>query len=300
MPRGVRSPTRRSRHASRPPACCSGAAGGPKWDSLDLGATRAEQGLQRLRKELDLFANLRPIRPHAALAACSPLRPELLEGIDLLIVRELTAGLYFGARGRSDDGTVFDTCAYTEAEVERVVRVAFRRARRRVTSVDKFNVLETSRMWRTVADRVRDAEFSDVPLEHLLVDNAAMQLLIRPSEFDVIVTENTFGDILSDEAAVLVGSIGLLPSASLGADGTPGLYEPVHGSAPDITGTGMANPLAMFLCAALLLRLGLGLEDEADALERAVSATIGAGLRTTDLGGSATTREVTDAVLAHL
>jgi 3-isopropylmalate dehydrogenase len=155
-------------------------------------------------------------------------------------------------------------------------------------------------MWRTVADRVRAAEFPDVPLDHLLVDNAAMQLLVRPSDFDVIVTENTFGDILSDEAAVLVGSIGLLPSASLGADGTPGLFEPVHGSAPDITGTGMANPLGMFLCAALMLRFGLGLEAEADALERAVSASIDDGLRTADLGGSATTREATDAVLAHL
>jgi 3-isopropylmalate dehydrogenase len=277
-----------------------GAAGGPKWDSTDLGAPRAEHGLQRLRKELDLFANLRPIRPHAALAGCSPLRPDVLAGTDLLIVRELTAGLYYGARGRNGDGAVFDTCAYTEAEVERVVRVAFGRARRHVTSVDKFNVLETSRMWRTVTDRVREAEFPGVGLEHLLVDNAAMQLLVRPSEFDVIVTENTFGDILSDEAAVLVGSIGLLPSASLGADGSPGLFEPVHGSAPDIAGTGMANPLGMFLCAALLLRFGLGLVDEADALERAVSASIDDGLRTADLGGSSTTREATDAVLAHL
>jgi 3-isopropylmalate dehydrogenase len=277
-----------------------GAAGGPKWDTNDLGAPRAEEGLQRLRKELDLFANLRPIRPHAALADCSPLRPELLDGTDLLIVRELTGGLYFGARGRTPEGAVFDTCVYTEAEVERVVRVAFGHARRRVTSVDKSNVLETSRMWRGVADRVREDEFPDVSLEHLLVDNAAMQLLVRPSEFDVIVTENTFGDILSDEAAVLMGSIGLLPSASLGADGAPGLFEPVHGSAPDIAGSGMANPLGMFLCGALMLRHGLGMDDEADALERAVWASIDDGLRTADLGGAATTREATDAVLAHL
>ena len=276
-----------------------GAAGGPKWDTGTPEAPRAEEGLQRLRKELDLFANLRPIRPHRSLLEVGPLRPERVGVADLLIVRELTAGLYFGDRGWSD-GRAFDTLVYTEAEVERVLRIAFRAARTKVTSVDKANVLETSRMWREVARRVHDAEFADVPLDHLLVDNAAMQLLVRPGDFDVIVTENTFGDILSDECAVLVGSIGLLPSASLGADDSPGLFEPVHGSAPDIEGTGAANPLGMFLSAALMLRYGFGMDAEATALESAVSKAIDDGLRTADLGGRATTAEATRAVLERL
>ncbi len=276
-----------------------GAAGGPQWDTDEPGAPRAEDGLQRLRKELDLFANLRPIRPYRVLADSSPLRPERLRGTDLLIVRELTGGLYFGARGWVD-GRAFDTLDYVEEQVTRVLRVAFRAARKGVTSVDKANVLETSRMWRTVANRVHAEEFPAVPLDHLLVDNAAMQLIARPSSFDVIVTENTFGDILSDEAAVLVGSIGMLPSASLGAPGRPGIFEPVHGSAPDIAGTGAANPLGMLLSAALMLRHVLDMEAEADALEQAVLSVIDGGLRTADLGGTATTDETTSAVLAQL
>jgi 3-isopropylmalate dehydrogenase len=282
----------------RSDAVLVGAAGGPQWDAVHAGAIRAEDGLQRLRGELGLFANLRPVKPHRALLDTSPLRPDRVQGTDLLIVRELTGGLYFGPRGR-DNGRVFDTCVYTEAEIERVLRVAFRRARRGVTSVDKSNVLETSRAWREVAVRVQASEFPGIPLDHLLVDNAAMQLLARPADFDVIVTENMFGDILSDEAAMLTGSIGLLPSASLGHD-APGLFEPVHGSAPDIAGSGQANPLGMLMSVALMLRLGLDLEPEATALEHAIFETIDDGVRTVDLGGVATTREVTNAVLAHL
>jgi 3-isopropylmalate dehydrogenase len=282
----------------RSDAVLLGAVGGPQWDAVHAGAIRAEDGLQRLRRELGLFANLRPVKPHPALLDTSPLRPERVRGTDLLIVRELTGGLYFGARGR-DNGRVFDTCEYTEAEIERVLRVAFRKARRGVTSVDKSNVLETSRAWREVAVRVQASEFPDIPLDHLLVDNAAMQLLARPADFDVLVTENMFGDILSDEAAMLTGSIGLLPSASLG-DAAPGLFEPVHGSAPDIAGSGHANPLGMLMSVALMLRFGLDLEPEATALEHAIFETIDGGVRTVDLGGTATTREVTNGVLAHL
>ena len=275
-----------------------GAVGGPRWESTDPEAPRPEQGLLGLRQGLGLYANLRPVRPFAALAAASPLRQELIEGVDLLVVRELTGGLYFGERGRSED-RAFDTCVYTVEEVERIARTAFRAGRSRVTSVDKANVLETSRLWREVVHRVHGAEFPNVELEHLLVDNAAMQLVAAPRHFDVILTENMFGDILSDEAAMLTGSIGLLPSASLGADG-PGLFEPVHGSAPDIAGTGRANPLAMFLSAALMLRHGLGMQEEAAALESAVDRALDAGLRTPDLGGAATTAEATRAVLSQL
>jgi 3-isopropylmalate dehydrogenase len=283
----------------RADAILLGAVGGPKWDTVDAGATRAEDGLMRLRSELGLFANLRPVRPHPALIDASPLRPERVRGTDLMIVRELTGGLYFGPRGR-DNGRVFDTCVYTEAEIERVLRVAFKLARRAVASVDKSNVLETSRAWREVAVRIQRSEFPETPLEHLLVDNAAMQLLARPSDFDVIVTENLFGDILSDEAAMITGSIGLLPSASLGENDGPGLFEPVHGSAPDIAGLGRANPLGMLMSVALMLRLALDLEDEAEALEQAIFQSVDGGIRTPDLGGTATTRDVTDAVLAHV
>jgi 3-isopropylmalate dehydrogenase len=213
-------------------------------------------------------------------------------------VRELTGGLYFGARGRQD-GRAFDTCEYTEAEIERIARIGFGAARSRVTSVDKANILETSRLWREVVTRVHSAEFPNVELEHLLVDNAAMQLVAAPRHFDVILTENMFGDILSDEAAMLTGSIGMLPSASLGADG-PGLFEPVHGSAPDITGTGKANPLAMILSAALMLRHGFDMEAEAARIESAVDRALDRGLRTADLGGSAGTVEAADAVLGEL
>jgi 3-isopropylmalate dehydrogenase len=273
------------------------AVGGPKWDSTDPAAPRPEQGLLGLRKGLGLFANLRPVRPSAALLDASPLKRERVEGTDLLVVRELTGGIYFGDRGLDGD-TAYDTCVYTVGEIERIARVAFRLARRKVTSVDKANVLETSRLWRKTVVGVAAAE--DTPIEHMLVDNAAMQLVARPADFDVILTENMFGDILSDEAAMLTGSLGMLPSASLGDGSGPGLFEPVHGSAPDIVGTGQANPLAMFGSVALMLRHGLALEDEASALESAIDAALGDGLRTPDLGGNATTEAATRAVLANL
>jgi 3-isopropylmalate dehydrogenase len=272
------------------------AVGGPKWDTTDPSRPRPEQGLLGLRKGLGLFANLRPVRPVPALYDASPLKRERIEGTDLLVVRELTGGIYFGEKTRTEDAAS-DACVYTRVEIERIARVAFEAARRQVTSVDKANVLETSRLWREVVSGL--AGDYEVPLRHLLVDNAAMQLVAAPAEFDVILTENMFGDILSDEAAMITGSIGMLPSASLGGDG-PGLFEPVHGSAPDIAGTGAANPLAMFLSAALMLRHGLALESEAAAVESAVDRALAEGLRTSDLGGTATTRDATDAVLRHL
>jgi 3-isopropylmalate dehydrogenase len=273
------------------------AIGGPKWDTTEPDAPRPELGLLGLRKGLGLFANLRPVRPSPALLDASPLKRERIEGTDLLVVRELTGGIYFGERGLEGD-TAHDTCVYSEGEIERIARVAFRLARRKVTSVDKANILETSRLWRKTVERVAAGE--DTPLEHLLVDNAAMQLVSRPADFDVLLTENMFGDILSDEAAMLTGSLGMLPSASLGDGSGPGLFEPVHGSAPDIAGTGTANPLAMFGSVALMLRHGLAMEDEAAALESAVDRALGDGLRTPDLGGDATTEAATRAVLANL
>jgi 3-isopropylmalate dehydrogenase len=275
------------------------AVGGPKWDTTDPASPRPEQGLLGLRKGLGLFANLRPVRPVPALYDASPLRREIIDGTDLLVVRELTGGIYFGEKTRTDD-SASDACVYTRGEVERIARVAFGAARSRVTSVDKANVLETSRLWREVVQGVHGAEFPHVELEHLLVDNAAMRLVAAPRHFDVILTENMFGDILSDEAAMLTGSIGMLPSASLGGDDGPGLFEPVHGSAPDIAGTGAANPLAMFLSAALMLRHGLAMEPEAAAIESAVDRALAEGLRTPDLAGKATTAEATQAVLKHL
>ncbi|HVS28704.1 MAG TPA: 3-isopropylmalate dehydrogenase [Solirubrobacteraceae bacterium] len=275
------------------------AVGGPRWDSTDPAAPRPEQGLLGLRKGLGLFANLRPVRPLPALYDASPLRRERIEGTDMLLVRELTGGIYFGERGRDREGA-FDTCRYSVAEIERIARTAFAAARRGVTSVDKANVLETSRLWREVVSRLHAEEFAGVALDHILVDNAAMQLIAAPARFDVILTENMFGDILSDEAAMLTGSIGMLPSASLGEPASPGLFEPVHGSAPDIAGSGRANPLAMILSAAMLLRHGLDRHDEAAAIESAVDRALGAGLRTADLGGSATTAEATRAVLSNL
>jgi len=274
------------------------AVGGPKWDTTDPAKPRPEQGLLGIRRELGLYANLRPVRPLPALYDASPLKRELIERTDMLVVRELTGGIYFGERGREGE-RAFDTCVYTVGEIERIARTAFELARSRVTSVDKANVLETSRLWREVVGRVHSEEFPHVLLEHLLVDNAAMQLISAPRHFDVILTENMFGDILSDEAAMLTGSIGMLPSASLGGDG-PGLFEPVHGSAPDIAGTGTANPLAMFLSVALMLRHGLAREDAAAAVESAVDRALGSGLRTADLGGGASTEEATRAVLANL
>jgi 3-isopropylmalate dehydrogenase len=274
------------------------AVGGPKWDSTDPGAPRPEQGLLGLRRGLGLFANLRPVRPLAALYDASPLRREIIERTDLLVVRELTGGIYFGAKTRTAERAC-DTCVYTRAEIERIARVAFGAARSRVTSVDKANVLETSRLWREVVHALHAREFPHIELEHLLVDNAAMRLVAAPRHFDVILTENMFGDILSDEAAMLTGSIGMLPSASLG-ERPPGLFEPVHGSAPDIAGTGVANPLAMFLSAALMLRHGLGMDAQAAAVESAVDQALAQGLRTPDLGGTATTAQATRAVLEHL
>jgi 3-isopropylmalate dehydrogenase len=285
--------------AKRSDAVLLAAVGGPKWDTTDPDKPRPEQGLLGLRQGLGLYANLRPVRPLPALYGESPLKREVIERTDLLVVRELTGGIYFGEKGRSD-GRAHDVCAYTEHEVERIARTAFQAARSRVTSVDKANVLETSRLWREVVTRVHSAEFPNVELEHLLVDNAAMRLVAAPRHFDVILTENMFGDILSDEAAMLTGSIGLLPSASLGGEGRAGIFEPVHGSAPDIAGQGAANPLAMFLSAALMLRHGLSREQDAARIESAVDRALEAGLRTGDLGGTATTAEATRAVLEEL
>ncbi|MDQ3723887.1 MAG: 3-isopropylmalate dehydrogenase [Actinomycetota bacterium] len=278
------------------------AVGGPKWDTTDPDAPRPEQGLLGLRKGLGLFANLRPVRPVPALYDVSPLKRERIEGTDLLVVRELTGGIYFGTKTRTAR-SASDLCEYSVDEVDRIARVAFdaaRGRRKKVASVDKANVLETSRQWREVVHIVHKAKYNDIELTDMLVDNCAMQLVARPSEFDVIVTENLFGDILSDEAAMITGSIGMLPSASLGELGTPGLFEPVHGSAPDIAGAGAANPLAMFLSVALMLRNGLGWESEAVAVESAVDRALDAGLRTRDLGGEATTAEATRAVLDNL
>jgi 3-isopropylmalate dehydrogenase len=275
-----------------------GAVGGPTWDTTDPHAPRPEQGLLGLRRELELFANLRPVRPFRSLLGASPLRREIVERTDLLLVRELTGGIYFGAK-RREPRWATDECRYTVEEVERTARLAFGAARTLVTSVDKANVLETGRLWREVVGRVHAEEFPGVELEHQLVDSAAMKLLVEPGHFDVIVTENLFGDILSDEAAMLTGSLGMLPSASLG-DGGPGLFEPAHGSAPDIAGKGIANPLATILSGAMLLRNGLGMEAEAKAIEAAVDGALEAGLRTPDLGGRAGTAEATQAVLAQL
>jgi 3-isopropylmalate dehydrogenase len=279
-----------------------GAVGGPKWD--DPRATiRPEQGLLGIRRALGLYANLRPVRVHPALADTSPLKPERIEGVDILFVRELTGGLYFGKpRLRETVGgrtRAVDTLEYTDEEIRRVVRLAFRLAagrRKLVTSVDKANVLESSRLWREIAIEV-GAQEPAVRLEHQLVDSCAMRLLTAPKGFDVVVTENMFGDILTDEAAVLAGSLGLLPSASLG-EGTRGLYEPIHGSAPDIAGRGIANPLGTIMSVAMLLRHSLGLESEARAVEDAVDSAITAGARTGDMSRDhpISTREMGSAV----
>lgn len=263
-----------------------GAVGGPKWS--DPGAAvRPEQGLLDLRETLGVFANLRPVRVNPRLAGASPLRPEIIDGVDLLVVRELTGGIYFGDKTRSAS-SASDLCTYTTAEIERIVRVAARLAlsrRGKLCSVDKANVLETSRLWRSVTDGLLASEFPAVEAETLLVDAAAMHLLSRPADFDVIVTENMFGDILTDEASMLAGSLGLLPSASLG-DGSCGLYEPIHGSAPDIAGDNIANPCGTIASAAMLLRHSLKLEDAAEAVESAIDAAIAAGHRTADIAGT--------------
>jgi 3-isopropylmalate dehydrogenase len=277
-----------------------GAVGGPKWDTTDPSAPRPEQGLLGLRAGLGLFANLRPVAPFPALYEASPLRRERIDGTDLLVIRELTGGIYFGERRRDGD-VAYDTCLYSKDEVRRVAHWAFRAAadrRRKVTSVDKANVLESSRLWRETVIEVA-VEYPGITLEHMLVDNAAMQLVSRPADFDVIVTENMFGDILSDEAAMITGSIGMLPSASLGESG-PGLYEPVHGSAPDIAGQGIANPIATCLSAAMMLRYSLGCPDGADQIDGAVARLLDAGHRTRDLGGALTSAGVRDLILAEL
>lgn len=260
-----------------------GAVGGPKWSNPNA-PVRPEQGLLKLRSVLGVYANIRPVNIHADLAGASPLKPEILAGVDLLVVRELTGGIYFGEKTRSKT-SASDLCTYHVHEIERIVRVAARLAgarRKKLCSVDKANVLETSRLWREVTDRLMAAEFADIELETLLVDAAAMHLLSRPSDFDVIVTENMFGDILTDEASMLAGSLGMLPSASLG-DSARGLYEPIHGSAPDIAGLGIANPCGAIASAALLLRHSLGLEQEASAVESAISDAISSGARTADI-----------------
>jgi 3-isopropylmalate dehydrogenase len=290
--------------ATRADAILLGAVGGPKWSDPDA-AVRPEQGLLQLRKALGLFANLRPVVPHPAVLHASPIKAELLHGVDIMVVRELTGGIYFGEKSRTANDAV-DVCRYSVMEIERVVRLAAnlaRARRRKLTSVDKANVLETSRLWRSTVNLIMPSEFPDVAVEHMLVDSAAMHLLQRPRDFDVIVTENMFGDILTDEASMLAGSMGLLPSASLGADPRGGVFEPIHGSAPDIAGRGIANPYAAILSAAMLLRHALRLDAEAKALETAVHHAISAGALTADLaapGRSITTRAASDAVLAAL
>jgi len=290
--------------ADRADAILLGAVGGPKWSDPNA-AVRPEQGLLQLRKALGLFANLRPVVPHPGVLEASPIKSELLRGVDIMVVRELTGGIYFGEKTRTATEAV-DVCRYTLTEIERVVRLAAglaRGRRRRLTSVDKANVLETSRLWRTTVERLMAAEFPDVSFEHMLVDSAAMHLIKRPRDFDVIVTDNMFGDILTDEASMLAGSLGLLPSASLGDSGCGGLFEPIHGSAPDIAGRGIANPYAAILSAALLLRYALSLETEARALEAAVSRAVESGALPADLapaGRGITTRAAGDAVLAAL
>ena len=295
------------------------AVGGPKWDTTDPSKPRPEQGLLGIRKELGLYTNLRPVQIFNALAHASTLKPEIVDGVDMMIVRELTGGLYFGRRERfyDEEGAgangakgqrAYDTLEYREYEVERIARQAFEAARKRrkkVTSVDKANVLETSRMWREIVHRIGEAEYPDVELEDLLVDNTAMQLINRPADFDVVVTENMFGDILSDEAAQITGSLGMLASASLG-DGVA-LYEPSHGSAPDIAGQGIANPLAQILSVEMMLRYSFDMNDAADDIRRAVTAVLDDGWRTGDLKDAFTptdrvvgTKAMGDLVVAHL
>ena len=299
--------------AAKVDAVLLGAVGGPRWDAQPR-ALRPEAGLLTVRRTLGLFANLRPVKVFDALVDASPVKPAVTRGVDLLIVRELTGGLYFGkpskvwstTRGRR----AVDTLAYREQEIDRLARLGFEQARARrgkVTSVDKSNVLASSQLWRTVVNEVA-ADYPDVQLEHALVDSSAMTLITRPRDFDVLITENTFGDILSDEAAVLAGSLGMLPSASLGSrrlrhGGLFGLYEPIHGSAPDIAGKGVANPCGAILSAAMLLRVSLGRSADADAIERAVEATLAGGARTRDIaanGAAVSTAEFGASVRAAL
>ena len=279
-----------------------GAVGGPKWS--DPGAkVRPEQGLLRLRKALGLFCNLRPVRTHPALSQASPLKAEFLAGVDIMVVRELTGGIYFGHKERHPNYAI-DECRYDTAEIQRVVRAAATLAmarKQRLTSVDKSNVLETSRLWREVVDSICTAEFPELEVEHLLVDAAAMHLLSRPASFDVLVTENMFGDILTDEASMLAGSLGLLPSASLGSSAV-GLYEPIHGSAPDIAGQGIANPCGTILSAAMMLRHSLAEDKAAEGIEMAVYNALDKGARTADITAEQplSTQAMTEAILAEL
>jgi 3-isopropylmalate dehydrogenase len=281
-----------------------GAVGGPKW-SDPSARVRPEQGLLELRRTLGLFANLRPVRTLESVLDVSPLKAEVISGVDIMVVRELTGGIYFGRKSRTALEAE-DVCSYSAHEIERVTRTAGRLAmqrKRRIVSVDKANVLETSRLWRSVVERVISEEFPDVSLEHMLVDAAAMHLLLRPTSFDVLLTENMFGDILTDEASMLAGSLGLLPSASLG-DGRVGLYEPIHGSAPDIAGRGIANPCGTILSSAMLLRHSLGLEREAATVEAAVESTLSSGLRTADIArkgqASIGTEAAADAIIERI
>lgn len=281
-----------------------GAVGGPKWSDPNA-KIRPEQGLLAIRAVLNVYANIRPVRIYEELLGASPLRPEILQGVDMLVIRELTGGIYFGAKTRTEN-SASDLCEYTTPEIERIVRVAAKLAAgrsKKLCSVDKANVLETSRLWRDVTNHIMTNEFPDIELETLLIDAAAMHLLSRPSDFDVIVTENMFGDILTDEASMLAGSMGMLPSASLG-DSSVGLYEPIHGSAPDIAGMGIANPCAMIASTALMLRHSLGLEDEAVAVESAIAAAITSGARTADIATDGdlrmSTTQMTDEILRCL
>jgi 3-isopropylmalate dehydrogenase len=276
-----------------------GAVGGPKWSDPNA-SVRPEQGLLKLRQALGLFANIRPVKPHPVALQFAPIKAELLTGVDLVVVRELTGGIYFGEKYKTED-SASDLCVYQRFEIERIVRVAAELARTRrgkLTQVDKANVLETSRLWRRVTESLMRAEFPDVELEHMLVDSAAMHLISRPASFDVIVTENMFGDILTDEASMLAGSLGLLPSASLG--GRKGLYEPIHGSAPDIAGLGIANPIATVLSAAMLLRHSLALEAEAAHLESAVAKVLDSGPYPKDLRGDASTSEIAESIFLQI
>ena len=281
-----------------------GAVGGPKWDDPNA-KDRPESGLLALRKGLGVFANLRPVKVHPALIDWSPVKPEKLQGVDILVIRELTGGLYFGQPKLREmkDGKehAVDTLEYYDYEVRRVVELAFKLAagrKKKVTSVDKANILESSRMWRQIATQI-GLQHPDIALEHVLVDTASMRLITGPAWMDVVVTENMFGDILTDEASVLAGSMGMLPSASLG-EGGPGLYEPIHGSAPDIAGKGIANPVGTILSSAMMLRHSLNLEAEAASLEKAVDDAITGGARTGDIGGKLTTRQMADEIIAHL
>jgi 3-isopropylmalate dehydrogenase len=279
-----------------------GAVGGPKWEK-NPGHLRPEAGLLRLRKEMDVYANLRPVVARPALAAFTPYRPEILHGVDLLMVRELTGGIYFGEKARTAD-VAFDVCTYNRHEIERITRIAGRLARKRrkkLCSIDKANVMETSRLWRQVVTDIMEREFADVELEHILVDAAAMYLTQKPSQFDVLLTENMFGDILSDQTSTLAGSLGLLPSASLG-ERQRGLYEPVHGSAPDIAGQGIANPVGAILSVAMMLRLSLNQAELADAVERAVEKVLATSPLTPDLDRlhPCHTRDLTNRVCSAL